>query len=355
MSAIKVTKIDGDVNVGRNVAVGGDAIVQGNTHLKGRVRIDGWLDVKNIKGFVKGLFPMASDLRELYPKPEDGWVAFVGPTLPAQIYIARNGRWIGQTDSEGNPIMGGSLSVDPADVFGQLEDLKQEIVQINQRDSNQDDDIETLGTQDAELLKRIQGTSENSKPYDDPFKLVRIVPDTGTALDAFNAWLDGLHPVDGQSDEQKKAKVGFFRVIMSGLQYEVHNFISSWADNVCRQVLLGIVGIDDNGAIQGNNKYNILQRLYDGEKWSEWEMVSGAIQAVSINGKTLPATKGKVDLSVDGQLNEQSTNPVQNTAVAKEFKALGEEVRGKHVVLTEEEYDALAEKKEGVIYMISED
>lgn len=48
--------IDGDVSVGRNTAIGGDATVQGKTHLKGNVMVDGWLEAKNIKGVSKGLF-----------------------------------------------------------------------------------------------------------------------------------------------------------------------------------------------------------------------------------------------------------------------------------------------------------
>lgn len=38
--------IDGDVSVGRNTAIGGDATVQGKTHLKGNVVVDGWLEAK---------------------------------------------------------------------------------------------------------------------------------------------------------------------------------------------------------------------------------------------------------------------------------------------------------------------
>ena len=40
-------QIDGDVSIGRNTAIGGDAIIQGKTHLKGNVRVDGWFEAKN--------------------------------------------------------------------------------------------------------------------------------------------------------------------------------------------------------------------------------------------------------------------------------------------------------------------
>lgn len=42
--------IDGDVSVGRNTAIGGDATVQGKTHLKGNVMVDGWLEAKISRG-----------------------------------------------------------------------------------------------------------------------------------------------------------------------------------------------------------------------------------------------------------------------------------------------------------------
>ena len=55
--------IDGDATVGRNAAIGGDATVQGKTHLKGNVKVDGWLEAKNIKAANKGLFVTIEKLK----------------------------------------------------------------------------------------------------------------------------------------------------------------------------------------------------------------------------------------------------------------------------------------------------
>ena len=82
--------IDGDVSVGRNTAIGGDATVQGKTHLKGNVMVDGWLEAKNIKGVSKGLFTTIEKLKAAYPLPHDGWWALVGVSLPSS-HIC--GRW----------------------------------------------------------------------------------------------------------------------------------------------------------------------------------------------------------------------------------------------------------------------
>ncbi len=50
MSSIKTTQVDGDISIGRNVALGGGALTQGNTHIKGDLTVDGWLYAKNILG-----------------------------------------------------------------------------------------------------------------------------------------------------------------------------------------------------------------------------------------------------------------------------------------------------------------
>lgn len=78
--------INGDVSVGRNSAIGGDATVQGKTHLKGNVIVDGWLEAKNIKGVSKGLYPTIEALKAAIPSPILGDWAIVGKTIPGPIF-----------------------------------------------------------------------------------------------------------------------------------------------------------------------------------------------------------------------------------------------------------------------------
>lgn len=80
-------EIVGDVVVGRHVYTGGDVNVSGSATVKRNLKVDGWLDAKNIKHFIKGLFTDYTTLKECYPEPKKGWVALVGATLPASIYI----------------------------------------------------------------------------------------------------------------------------------------------------------------------------------------------------------------------------------------------------------------------------
>ena len=48
MSSIKTTQIDGDVSVGRNVAIGGKADIAGSVHVGHNLKVDGWLEAPNI-------------------------------------------------------------------------------------------------------------------------------------------------------------------------------------------------------------------------------------------------------------------------------------------------------------------
>lgn len=113
--AVKTTQIDGDVSVGRNVSVGGDTTVQGKGHFKGNVRIDGWLDARNIKGENKGLFLTLDALKSAYPFPQKGWYALVGDSLPADIYVVKDDTWVPSGGKGGDP------SLDLDSVYNKLE------------------------------------------------------------------------------------------------------------------------------------------------------------------------------------------------------------------------------------------
>lgn len=122
---------------------------------------------------------------------------------------------------------------------------------------------------DDELLKRMQGTSDNSVPYTDPFKLITFTnseSESGNAWNDFNSWLDGLHVDDGNPDYQK---AGFFRVKLSGQYYEVVNYIVSWAEGWFIQVVFGHAKV--SGSVIGSSgTYTILERSYKDGKWEDW-------------------------------------------------------------------------------------
>ena len=156
MSSIKSTYIDGDVSVGRNAAIGGDATVQGKTHLKGNVTIDGWLEAKNIKCAAKGLFTTPDKLKETYPRPRNGWWALVGTSLPAPIYAAMDGEWV-PTGGKG-----GDVSVEGGDAYSEsIKEIQADIEELAAETEAQEtrlSDVESgMIDLDTNLKKYVQG------------------------------------------------------------------------------------------------------------------------------------------------------------------------------------------------------
>lgn len=99
----KNTALKGSVTVGRNVTVGGRADISGDARFSHDVRVEGWLDARNIRGAGVGFFENLDRLKEAYPEPRDGWYALVGTELPAKIYRAWNGQWTDTGKTGGEP------------------------------------------------------------------------------------------------------------------------------------------------------------------------------------------------------------------------------------------------------------
>lgn len=87
-------EITGDLAVSRNVTAGGDGRVRGSMLVGHNLRVEGWLDAPNIKAARKGLFASVELLNEHYPTPRPGWWALVGNTLPAELYVEHEGKWV---------------------------------------------------------------------------------------------------------------------------------------------------------------------------------------------------------------------------------------------------------------------
>lgn len=128
MGAIPTKHIDGDATVGRNVSAGGNANIQGNVRVGHDLKVEGWLEARNIKGPEKGLFKSAQALREAYPTPHDGWWALVGDTLPAQIYLADKGAWVAQVNEDGTPKTAGTFVGDLTQYTEELAKLLDDIL-----------------------------------------------------------------------------------------------------------------------------------------------------------------------------------------------------------------------------------
>ena len=102
---MKNNNFDGDVSVGRNLATGGDANIQGSATIGHNLKVKGWLEADNIKDTCKGMFETVEKLRLAYPLPKDGWWALVGDSLPAKIYLAEAGEWNASGGTSGLPAL----------------------------------------------------------------------------------------------------------------------------------------------------------------------------------------------------------------------------------------------------------
>lgn len=130
MSQIKTTEIEGDVCISRHTAIGGNAVVQGNTTVQKSLKVKGWLDAPNIKGPNKGIFSTESELREAYPQPRNGWWALVGNTLPAPLFIVKNNDWVPTGQTAGNPTIDGEQYQDA--LTESVSDLNRKVLDIKE-------------------------------------------------------------------------------------------------------------------------------------------------------------------------------------------------------------------------------
>lgn len=158
MSSIKTTQIDGDISVGRNVAMGGKLDIAGNVNVGHNVKINGWLEAANIKGSTtKGFFNTLKDLEAAYPNPYDGWLAGVGSSTPFAAYIGKGGKW--------QPT-GGTISVSV--------DLGQNTI-----------DVSNLQNDMIEVKKEVEANAEGIKSLEESVKEGTVV--TGKANHAESA------------------------------------------------------------------------------------------------------------------------------------------------------------------------
>lgn len=163
MSSIKTTQIDGDVSVGRNVAVGGKMTVQGSSHFKGSLKVEGWLDAKNIKGANKGIFTSIEKLKEAYPLPHDGWWAIVGSTLPGPIYVGDGGEWVATGETGGNPTVDSEQYNEAvSELQGDIALIRQDIEDIESKNKSQDTTLTTQGNSINSIQQQVNTVQETA-------------------------------------------------------------------------------------------------------------------------------------------------------------------------------------------------
>ena len=146
MSSIKTTQIDGDISVGRNVAMGGKAEIAGSVVIGHNLKVGGWLEAVNIKGANKGVFLTVQALREAYPNPHDGWFAGVGSSTPFTAYIGNGGEWV----STGGTI---EVNIDLSEIEAAIEGIEEDVEANSQSMEALEEDIDEV----AAMVHNING------------------------------------------------------------------------------------------------------------------------------------------------------------------------------------------------------
>lgn len=245
---MKGTNIDGDVAIGRNLALGGNVVAQGMAHIKGGLRVDGWLDAENIKAANKGLFQNESELKKEYPKPLAGWFAVVIDDIDKAtgfIYTTVDGTWK-KTQEQAMPY---EFIMDSVNVFATKNEFEQEKERIQEIDD--------------ELLKRIQGVSDNSNSAKDPFKFLGTFTRV-TGGDFLNA-LNAMHgTASGVYD-------GYWRALIGASPVEIYNFAIYYKDDRWIQVLKSPYKWGDGDFdIIHDTRYRTIYRIHENGAWGEW-------------------------------------------------------------------------------------
>ena len=126
---------------------------------------------------------------------------------------------------------------------------------------------------DEELLKRIQGRSENSQSLYDPFKVLPESMDEYGGFETIAGILRSLNTlVPGQHGEYADMLCGYYRGNLQGVPLQVYNFPLHYATEEVVQYLIGPFVLDDNGNIVVSMiHYFILRRRHSANKgWEPW-------------------------------------------------------------------------------------
>lgn len=146
-------QIKGDLSVCCSATVAGQFTAGSSATVKGNLRVEGWLDAKNLRTPCKGLFADEEEsLMRAYPAPMPGWWALIGETLPAAVWRAECGDRRGQckwTDT-GEP--GGEIVVDLDAYDSAIEEVNSRVNDLAVEIENGDHPVEVADTSSADLI-----------------------------------------------------------------------------------------------------------------------------------------------------------------------------------------------------------
>lgn len=281
MSTRKTTHVDGDVHVENNVVVGGDGSISGGMTVGHNLKVEGWLEARNIRGVNKGVFPTYEALVAKYSEPQDGWYAGVAVTTDGEtvfeFYLAQKGRWVDMESTIDSAIEVGTLQRDVEEMKKDVakipslsdaveamqeavSDVTEEMDALSEEDTRLADLISAEKTaraagdealsgrisaeataradSDEELLARIHGTSLASDAMSDPFRKWSA---------PLTSWGDVVHALDAlmsiSGSEQGKKAAGRWRLVYNGRVIHVDMYAQDFEQGYWVQVVSGAIKI----------------------------------------------------------------------------------------------------------------
>lgn len=301
MSSVNTTQIDGDVSVGRNISAGGDATIQGGALVKGNLVVEGWLEAPNMKKEALGLFATEEKLKENYPEPRPGQYAYVGKTLPANLYVEENGEWKDTGTQGGSP----------------------ELVDYNyaELETKLDKEISDRQAADTEHKNLIEGDPETIKDNTrNPF----------TYLGDFETWSEAKTELDKlHSEGEDKTKIGEYRLSLFGNNITVSNFVSCSSNRKYIQRIQGIIRWDPEDDIMDiafEGKIKTYSRVYNEESgWTTWsESIPDINEANAVSS---------------GLMSSEDKKKINSLPSTLTFLQLDEVVNGEGVYFTNATYE----------------
>lgn len=289
MNSVKTTQIDGDVSVGRNVTAGGNASIEGSGHIKGGLIVEGWLDAPNMKKDALGLFATEEILYEHYPDPRPGQFAYVGKTLPANLYVEEKGKWKDTGTQSGSP----------------------ELVDYNysELETKLEKEISDRQTADTEHKNLIEGDPETIKDNTrNPF----------TYLGDFETWSEAQAELDKlHSEGEDNTKIGEYRLSLFGNNITVSNFVSCHSSREYTQRIQGIIRWNPEDDIMDyapEGKINTYSRVYNEESgWTTWsESIPDINEATTVSSGLMSASDKKKINSLPSTLTFLQVDEVVN-------------------------------------------
>lgn len=335
MSNIPNRRIEGDVAVGRHVTAGGDATVRGSVSVEHDLRVKGWLEARNIKDSNKGLFTTLEKLTQAYPRPQRGWWALVGESLPADLYVERDGQWAPTGRQAGEP------RVDFEEYGEALRQVQDSVLELEQTTRDQADEITGLRDKAAELVASVSSVGGTaSAALDASRSNAEALQTLAEGHEALSGSVEGLagrvEALETGEGAECPAVLPFEGFTAGGVEYKMQSLTGSV--RICFDpVHLRFLGspVKDGGfpSLPGGGI------VVGGEFY-----LGGHVRAYNTEGGTGSARADRLFVDAEGALWRFDGVSLRRTGGAG----------SKPVVLTQAEYDALQEPQDDVLYYIVE-